>query len=206
MSFQQRQENPENITERLITRAYAMVADAERLIAEQREKIRQLETLSYCDGLTGLLNRRGFEAALKRELAAVGRTAHSEGTLILIDLDGFKRVNDSYGHAAGDAYLIEVADFLRMHCRPNDVIARLGGDEFVIILPITRIGPGRARAKSLLAKLNQAHMIWHDRALSLRASHGAAEYGPGSQVEATLQEADAALYIEKNRRRESVTP
>src|SRR5690348_5152534 len=102
---------PEAINERLITRAYSMVADAERLIAEQRSRIKQLEQLSFCDPLTGLLNRRGFEGAVSRELRGT-----EEGVVILVDLDGFKQVNDTFGHLAGDAYLQAIANFLTSNC------------------------------------------------------------------------------------------
>ena len=92
------------------------------------------------DPLTGLPNRAAFDEAMAHELASVGRGPGP--SLLLVDLDKFKLVNDSDGHLAGDDVLVAVAEVLLGHVRPSDVTCRLGGDEFAIVLP--RTGPGRA--------------------------------------------------------------
>jgi diguanylate cyclase (GGDEF)-like protein len=92
------------------------------------------------DPLTGLPNRAAFDEAMAHELAYVGRGPGP--SLLLVDLDKFKLVNDSDGHLAGDAVLVAVAEVLLAHVRPSDVTCRLGGDEFAVVLP--RTGPGRA--------------------------------------------------------------
>jgi len=194
----------EQITERLITRAYAMVANAERLIAEQREKIRMLETLSFSDPLTGLMNRRGFEAALLREMSAAGRSPDAAGVVVMIDLDDFKKINDTLGHAAGDAYLKAVAQFMSDNCRGADILGRMGGDEFAIIMPHMTSGAGQKRAAELLFKLNQTFTAWEGHTLQLQASYGAARYSGRTSKEMVMQIADARLYAQKALRKHRV--
>ncbi len=191
------------ISERVLTRAYAMVAEAERLVAQQRERIRLLEGLSLTDELTGLTNRRGFNAALTRELATLQRDPLATGILILIDLDGFKQINDRFGHAAGDAHLKAVAETLRTALRAGDCLARLGGDEFAILLPRTRSAAGLRRAATLQAYLNAATSTWEGVCHPLRASFGAAPYAADDTPAGLLKRTDARLYANKNQRARS---
>lgn len=189
------------VNERLIIKAYAMVAEAERLIAAQRNRIKTLESLSFTDELTGLTNRRGFELAVKREVAAAQRDPACAGTVIMMDLDGFKQVNDHFGHAAGDAYLKAVADVLTGTLRGGDCIARLGGDEFAVLLPHARTSQGQRRAAQLQLQLNAACLNWQGLSLPLRVSLGAAPYNIGDTVEETMKRADARLYSNKAQRK-----
>ncbi len=114
----------------------ALRAEIERLKAElvQAEwKIAELEARADIDPLLGILNRRGFARDLTRSLAYVNRYG-TDAVLVIIDLDGFKAVNDRNGHAAGDALLVAIASTLRAHVRASDVVARLGGDEFAVLM------------------------------------------------------------------------
>jgi diguanylate cyclase (GGDEF)-like protein len=106
------------------------------------------------DPLTGLPNRAAFDEALEHELAGIGRG--SAPSLLLVDLDRFKLVNDTDGHLAGDAVLVAVAELLRGHVRPSDVACRLGGDEFALVLPRTRPGHAFQVARRLLAASRKA--------------------------------------------------
>ena len=108
----------------------------------------QLEKLAFLDPLTELLNRRGLENALAREIRGARREA-SELLVLLIDLDDFKRINDTWGHAIGDIVLKETAQRLKNHLRATDYIARVGGDEFLILLPQARISEGAQIAEKL---------------------------------------------------------
>lgn len=191
----------QELNERVLARAYAMLAEAEREIARQRERIQVLENLSFCDELTGLANRRGFELALGREIAAVNRDPRHAGTLILIDLDGFKQINDTHGHAAGDAYLIAIADCLSNLLRETDCVARIGGDEFAVLLPHTKTSAGAKRAQTLQEQLNAAVMHWQGHKLPLRASFGVAHYATDDTISAAMKRADARLYSNKGQRK-----
>ena len=113
-----------------------LIAEIERLRAEiavAERKIRELEARADTDLLLDIRNRRGFMRELKRSLAHLQRYK-GEAALLFIDLDGFKGVNDTHGHAAGDAILKAVAQKLTDHVRASDVVARLGGDEFCVLL------------------------------------------------------------------------
>jgi len=104
-------------------------------ISERRLYEERLKQLADHDPLTGLLNRRALEGSLEDHLARCRRYG-AAGGLLLLDLDGFKLVNDTLGHAAGDELLVGCADALRRRLRETDVIARLGGDEFAVLIPL----------------------------------------------------------------------
>lgn len=182
----------------------ARAAEAEQLLAEQRERIAELEALLMTDELTGLLNRRGFRNHFSRELAAAQRDTEATGILALCDLDDFKAVNDSYGHHVGDLYLQAVADTLTALVRPQDVVARLGGDEFAVLL--TRVDPatGAERMVDLARALNRARCALpalEGRSLPLRASFGFRPYGGDEDEDEMMRDADGRMYATKQRRR-----
>lgn len=179
--------------------ALARIAEAERLIALQKERIEHLEGLALTDELTGLVNRRGFLQALQRELAAAQRERTAGGVLVLCDLDGFKQINDTHGHAAGDAYLRDVAEILLAKVRPSDLVARLGGDEFAILLTRINANNGLARATALEEYFNGCATMWNQHKLPLRASFGLALYTGKDRAEDLMTTADFKLYAHKAR-------
>ena len=146
------------------------------------------------DPLTGLPNRAAFDEALAHELAGIGRG--SAPSLLLVDLDKFKLVNDSDGHLAGDAVLVAVAEVLREHVRPSDVTCRLGGDEFAIVLP--RTGPARALqvARRLLAASRKAPGL-SSASAGVTLSIGAGWLEAPSTAAELVAAADTALYAVK---------
>jgi diguanylate cyclase (GGDEF)-like protein len=151
---------------------------------------RELRRVSRSDPLTGCLNRRGFEERFAEELSRAERSGHHL-SMLLVDLDDFKRVNDDHGHAAGDELLCWAIDTMAGVVRPSDAVARLGGDEFALLVP----GAGSAEAE-LLGERVQAAL-----AAKAPASVGAATWpDDGIDREALHQRADVALYARKHRR------
>jgi diguanylate cyclase len=160
-------------------------------VTERREMEAQLRRFAEEDGLTGLPNRRSLEHAVAARLdAGLG------GALLLLDLDHFKFVNDSFGHAAGDELIRVVADVLRDQTRGDDIIGRLGGDEFAILLPGGQPEEASAVAQRLIAGIEAAR----PSGLTIGASIGAACFAPGDNGTPgdLLVAADIALYEAKN--------
>jgi diguanylate cyclase (GGDEF)-like protein len=178
-----------------------LLAMAEQTIASQQQRIEQLENLALTDELTGLINRRGLMQALQHELAAVNRDAEAVGLLILCDLNGFKLVNDTHGHVAGDAYLRAVAKALQADVRPSDVVARIGGDEFALLLKRIDLPQAQARLERLDHVFHTQALTWHGQVLPLAGSFGSAAYGVGDHPEALMHTADMRLYAQKAQRK-----
>jgi diguanylate cyclase (GGDEF)-like protein len=175
--------------------------EAEKVIRAQEERIRQLENMALTDELTGLLNRRGFTLALQRELSLARRDKHAEGVLVMADLDGFKSINDMWGHCAGDDYLQGVAHALLTEVRTNDIVARIGGDEFAILFTHMDEEIGVGRMNRLDKSFNSRALQWRDKVLPLRASFGLSAYSGTDTPEAIMKAADLRLYAHKARRR-----
>jgi diguanylate cyclase (GGDEF)-like protein len=159
----------------------------------------QLASMVLTDPLTGCFNRRGFDVALTRELARSAR-ANSELSMLAIDLDHFKRINDTYGHSAGDVILREFGALLGHAARAGDMVARTGGEEFSLLLPDT--GPdGARRAAARLCEAIRAKEFTADgKPLQVTISVGVVSMSgpPGQHAAAELKgRADEALYIAK---------
>ncbi len=178
----------------------AKLAEAEETINQQQERIAYLEGLTMTDELTGLVNRRGFNLHLKRELSAARRRGQGGGVLVMIDLDGFKAINDTHGHLAGDSYLRQVARLLQANVRQHDVVARLGGDEFALLLTDTDPVAGAARAVELTELANRGHASWDGAELPIRFSVGVQPYGPADREDEVIRRADVKMYRNKGRR------
>jgi len=186
----------------VLQRVFEVAAVAEQTIADQRSRINYLEGLSVTDELTGLYNRRGFGQVLEKVLANSRR--HSErGMLAFIDLDRFKNINDTFGHEAGDLVLKRVAETLSGITRTTDYIARLGGDEFVILFCRAQQMPTRARAMQINELLNKLAVDYHGQNIPIECSMGLEIYGPYSEADELLRQADYAMYRDKERRQSS---
>jgi diguanylate cyclase (GGDEF)-like protein/PAS domain S-box-containing protein len=167
-------------------------------VTERRRLERRLRHLADHDDLTGLINRRRFQEELRRHLAE-GRRYGVTGALLLLDLDGFKEVNDKYGHSAGDRVLCAVADALRGRLRASDILARLGGDEFAVLLP--RETP--AEAELVCRSLEQAipAEVSTPGDTRIEVSVGFAPFVEGvDSVDDVLAAADASMYAAKHGR------
>ncbi|SEG55411.1 diguanylate cyclase (GGDEF) domain-containing protein [Bryocella elongata] len=160
---------------------------------------------SIIDPLTAVLNRRGLEQALERELARY-RRYHQELTLAILDLDHFKSVNDRYGHPAGDAILRGLADFLRKRLRRTDVLGRLGGEEFVLLFPYTDIGRSASLMEELCNNLRTCPDLLPGTDVCITASFGVTSTRERQELDGgdLLREADVALYEAKQNGRDRV--
>lgn len=182
-----------------IEAAQIAAGNAETQLSEYLEQIAVLEQLAITDKLTGLLNRRGFLSEFHRALSSASRY-NEQGVLIYIDLDDFKPVNDTYGHAAGDEVLRQVTAILLDSVRGTDVVARLGGDEFAVLLTRTKWEDSVVRIEQLDRPLNNSIVAWKGRGIQLSASIGVQIYGPEDQEEELLNLADNAMYEAKKSR------
>jgi len=184
----------------LLDWALAAAAAAEQRIADLEERLAYLEGLSVTDELTMVLNRRGFLLELTRAIAAAARGG-PQGVLIVSDLDGFKAINDLYGHRAGNDILRQVAAGLRRRVRKNDVVGRLGGDEFALLLIGASLPNARRKCLSLSRSLASAPPELDGTPIPLSASFGLAVYDGSEDHEALLHRADMAMYEQKRARR-----
>lgn len=171
----------------------------ERTLIHQKLHIQDMARIACTDQLTGAYNRRGFEQEFNRTLSAATRFEET-GVLVYIDLDGFKPINDTYGHAAGDQVLIEVAQVLQNNIRPQDLVARIGGDEFTVLLTRTDWENGLARAEYLKHLLNTLYVRWNGKNIAVRASLGFQRYGANADAETLLNKADGAMFEAKRLR------
>lgn len=190
---------------RLLRDALTLAQEARQNLTDAQRRIATLEHLSRTDETTGLLNRRGFELALETALARVKR--HGEqGVLVMIDLDGFKAINDRHGHAVGDLVLATVGTILNRHTRFTDSAARIGGDEFALILTDTDDKGAKLRVRKLDQILNCSDVPWNGMRIPIRASFGYAPYGLRDQADSLFAKADAAMYERKRDRAVSPQP
>ena len=174
---------------------------AERKIFSLQQQISEMEHLALNDSLTNVLNRRGLEDELHRVLSAAERY-NETGVLVFIDLDGFKPINDTFGHGAGDLVLQKVAELLKTNIRPHDSVGRLGGDEFAVILSRTDWQSGLARAEMLERTINNAIVHWNRAPIAVRASFGFERFQAKTDANELMRLADAAMYKAKRVRAE----
>jgi len=188
--------NPDQAMRRLLERALTAAAEAQGQISEQKCEIERLRALSVTDETTGLLNRRGFSEAMSRSLDR-GQRYGETGALLVIDLDGFKAVNDTFGHAAGDHVLASVARVLKNCVRAVDDVARIGGDEFAVLLNQTTAENAAERARLTEVYLNGLVTPWQGRNIQVRASVGSHCFGADSDPDEVFMRADSNMYNRK---------
>jgi diguanylate cyclase (GGDEF)-like protein len=176
----------------------AAVADQ---IAIALDRARQFSNEARTDHLTGLANRREFERVMEREVALADRHARRL-SVMMIDLDNLKRINDRQGHRAGDGALRLVAQQLQRVVRASDVCARIGGDEFAVAMPETNIERAREVATRLRSAIHQFSLSSKSPE-QVEVSVGVAAWRPGQDWQAVYQVADGDLYEEKRRHKTS---
>ena len=163
----------------------------------------RLRELAMIDSLTGVLNRRAFLDHADGEWVRHRRHSHSL-SCAMVDVDGFKKINDTFGHAAGDAVLQHIGALLRATLRASDLPARLGGDEFVALMPETSIEGAVSLGERLLQRVQQRPLSVLDQTLMTSLSIGVASADGCSNLEELLAKADRALYRAKNEGRARV--
>ncbi len=176
----------------------------------ERQMVQRLSWMATHDPLTRLPNRREFEwrlrGALRRPISNDVDSAHQQHVAMLIDLDQFKIVNDTCGHAAGDELLRMVAHAARKILREQDTLARMGGDEFGVLLLACPPSVGERKAEELRAAIGAVHLDWGGRVFDITASIGLIHVGRDDQdVSAILSAADVACYVAKDRGRNQVS-
>jgi len=168
-----------------------------RLVFELDATRKQLAELAIRDELTGISNRRHFMATLQREWD-LARRHSSIGTLLLIDADGFKQVNDTHGHLCGDAVLREVAKVIGGSLRHVDLLARFGGEEFIVFLPHTDSFGALDVAERIRSRVQAAQVTWQSVQISVTVSIGVAPIRRElPTLDWMIHEADTALYAAK---------
>ncbi|MEU7901291.1 bifunctional diguanylate cyclase/phosphodiesterase [Actinoplanes sp. NPDC049118] len=165
--------------------------DNDRLLVGVRRQQAELEHLAMHDPLTGLANRARFGTVLAERL-----DAHRPASVLLIDIDDFKMVNDTMGHAVGDQLLFEVAQRLRNHSTVSYLPSRLGGDEFAVLLDVDEAAQAEEAAARILAALAVPFKVGEHQLLA-HASMGVALAGPGDSADEVLRNADIAMYAAK---------
>jgi diguanylate cyclase (GGDEF)-like protein len=199
---------PFRVEELLARVAVAIRLKRERdLLQESAEELRRraeaASEMSMTDALTGLLNRYGLQRALQRELSEARRYARTLSCLLL-DVDFFKLINDTHGHAAGDAALMQAARVLAESVRGSDVVCRYGGEEFLVLAPETNARGALSLAEKIRLAVSARLFGDGERAFPLTLSAGVAELRPGESGNDMIARADLALYQAKQRGRDRV--
>lgn len=182
----------------MIHRLRTQLADQIQSLAKVESLASEVYKLAALDQLTGLYNRRSGEQRLAQEISR----AHRHGrplTVLLIDLDGLKQVNDSYGHAAGDMVLKAFAERVQRAIRGSDLAVRLGGDEFMVLLPECRV----EEVRHVLARVEGLEVIYNNEKIPCRFSRGWTDYKSGESPQDLLKRADDKLYENKRAGKQS---
>lgn len=181
--------------------------ESRREIEELRQEVMRARDEALTDGLTGLINRRGFDKTIAACLDA-SRTSECPPSLLMADIDHFKQVNDTYGHLFGDRVIKAVAQILTNNVKGKDTAARYGGEEFVVLLPDTPVDGALQLAENIRSIVERCRIkrINDNGAVgSIRISLGVTSFKPGESAADFVARADAAMYVSKKEGRNRVT-
>ena len=179
-----------------LLRTRKQVQESEDKIKQLEQELEQVSELVHEDQLTGALNRRGLDEAFEREATRADRN-ESPLCVALLDIDNFKRLNDTHGHQAGDQALIYLINVIRETLRPSDAVARYGGEEFVIILPDTDIDNAEITISRLQRELTKKFFLHENDRILITFSAGVALRAPQEDQEDAIGRADKAMYQAK---------
>lgn len=165
-------------------------------LEQTRARMSELEKLADQDALLPIANRRAFVRELSRMLAFAQRYG-GEVSVLYFDVNDMKQINDTHGHAAGDAALAHIATYLAQNVRESDMVGRLGGDEFGVILAKASENEAAQKAQSLADGLEQSPLAWKGHVIPVHASFGAYALKGAEDAAAMLHQADQAMYSDK---------
>jgi diguanylate cyclase (GGDEF)-like protein len=174
-------------------------------LEEQRRQISYLVDLADQDTLTPVINRRAFVRELTR-IVSYGERYATPSSLLYIDLNGLKQINDTYGHAAGDAALTKLATILTEQIRGSDIVGRLGGDEFGVLLVHADEAVATEKALHLTDMIDANPLTWESHEIPINVSFGAHTFTSGIDPDDALAAADRAMYKQKNARKAAAEP
>ena len=172
------------------------VEEAQAKIKELEQELNQVSELVQQDQLTGALNRRGMDAAFEREATRADR-GHHPLCVALLDIDNFKRLNDTLGHQAGDQALVHLSSVIKETLRPSDSVARYGGEEFIIILPEVGLEEAAATVERLQRELTKKFFLHENDRVLVTFSAGVAQRALEESQEDVIGRADKAMYEAK---------
>ena len=172
------------------------VQATEAEIVKLHEELDSVSTQARHDALTGALNRKGLDEALSRELSEV-RRKETPLCVSLLDIDNFKKLNDTRGHATGDAALTHLATVTRESMRPQDALARYGGEEFVVLMPDTPLEQGIEAMMRLQRELTKRFFLADNEKIVITFSAGVAQLAAGETPQDAIARADQAMYLAK---------
>jgi len=185
-------------TQARLTSEHDRASELTKKVGELEDELRRLSNEVQTDQLTQIANRRGLIAAFATEQAKLERDGSQQIALALLDIDNFKRLNDSLGHAAGDTALVALAGNVSQMLRPGDLVARYGGEEFVLMLPATPIDEAQQVLQRLQRGLSKSLFVHDGNDVFVTFSAGVTLYRQGETLEAALDRADVALYEAKH--------
>jgi diguanylate cyclase len=174
----------------------ARVQEVEQEVARLQDELAQTSEMVRHDTLTGALNRKGMDEAVEREVGRA-RRRNSAMCMAMLDIDNFKKINDTYGHDIGDQALIHLAQVVRETLRPQDTLARYGGEEFVIVLSDTRLDDAITAMVRVQRELTRKFFMHNNEKLLITFSCGVAELGAEEQPPEAIKRADQAMYLAK---------
>ncbi|MBV2234417.1 MAG: diguanylate cyclase [Sterolibacterium sp.] len=172
------------------------VEETEKEVERLHAELSQASEMVRIDPLTNVLNRKGMDEAMAREVSRAHRQ-HGKLCIAVLDIDNFKKLNDTLGHQAGDAALVHLATVIKDALRPQDTVARYGGEEFVLLLPDTPLDESVATVTRLQRELTRKFFLHNNEKLLITFSAGVAELDENESSTQAFQRADQAMYLAK---------